>query len=455
MPPVLAAFLTFSFVCVLFFRESKKHRHSSPALWIPVLWIFVTSTRTLTQWLNLGQGGGIDEVAMHGGTLIDAAYFLALILAGLVILTERRLRLGHLMKNNKWVCLLLIYGFLAILWSDYPFISFKRWVKILGHPLMALIILTDPKPDTALRIVFKRCAFLSMPLSILFIKYFPEYGRGFDRWTGEAFNNGATLNKNELGYGCMIFGIFFVWHLFTVRALTDRKHQREEFALGFTFIIIIGWLLYKAGSATSLVAFLVGTATLVALSFRSVSKRFLAVVFLLTGVIVFLQVTLDIYAVMLSILGRDPTLTDRTHLWADAIHLVQNPLIGAGFESFWLGERVELLWSKWWWRPIQAHNGYIEVFLNLGIVGLVLLLGALWATFTKATNQIKTNSDFARLRLSYLIAIMFYNCTEATFVGVHLVWTVFFLVALDYPIAAGRRGRGHAHRDASIRLRAS
>ena len=74
---------------------------------------------------------------------------------------------------------------LAILWSDFQFVAFKRWIKILGHPIMALVVLTDPDPIEALRRLFKRAAFVLVPMSILFIKYFPEYGRGFDQWTGE------------------------------------------------------------------------------------------------------------------------------------------------------------------------------------------------------------------------------------------------------------------------------
>ena len=39
----------------------------------------------------------------------------------------------------------MAYGLLSVLWSDFPLIAGKRWIKTLGHPVMALIILTEPE----------------------------------------------------------------------------------------------------------------------------------------------------------------------------------------------------------------------------------------------------------------------------------------------------------------------
>lgn len=102
---------------------------------------------------------------------------------------------------------------------------------------MALIIITDPNPQDALRIVMKRCAFLMMPLSVLFIKYYPEYGRYFDQWTGQAYNSGVTLNKNELGYGCMLFGIFFFWNFLAALRIENWRKKLMKFFLVCYFFL--------------------------------------------------------------------------------------------------------------------------------------------------------------------------------------------------------------------------
>ena len=392
----------------------------------------IIGTRFVGQWINLGSGGA--SVDYHEGSTIDALYFLTLIIVGMLVLVRRRIVISKIIRNNQWLVVFFIYCFLAIAWSDFPFIAFKRYIKILGHPIMALIILTDPDPHNALRTVMKRCAYLMMPLSALFIKYYPEIGRGFDPWTGEAFNSGATLNKNELGYGCMLFGLFFFWNLLTTQRIKNRQIRIEEFFLSVGFLYMIGWLLYMADSATSLSTLIIGIVTMSVLGLRIVNKRFIGTyVIVLIIIITGIEVSFDIYANLVELLGRDPNLTDRTEVWSDAIALVDNPIVGAGFESFWLGPRLEALWAKWWWHPNQAHNGYIETYLNLGIVGLFLLVGVIISTFRKTSKQLLTDFDFARLRLGFLFAILFYNYTEAAFKAVHLVWTVFHIIAIDYP----------------------
>ena len=71
--------------------------------------------------------------------------------------------------------------------------------------------------------------------------------------------------------------------------------------------------------------------------------------------------------------GRDPTLTDRTKIWHLLLSMHTNPLLGTGYESFWLGPRLVKIWQRF--GPInEAHNGYLEVYLNLGLIGLFLLI---------------------------------------------------------------------------------
>src|SRR5207244_5423105 len=69
-------------------------------------------------------------------------------------------------------------------------------------------------------------------------------------------------------------------------------------------------------------------------------------------------------------MGRDSTLTGRTDIWKEVLSTDVDPWLGTGFESFWLGKRAEQLWKKYYWHPNQAHNGYIEIFINLGWAGV-------------------------------------------------------------------------------------
>jgi exopolysaccharide production protein ExoQ len=131
--------------------------------------------------------------------------------------------------------------------------------------------------------------------------------------------------------------------------------------------------------------------------------------------------------------GRDTTLTGRTQLWNDVLKLTVDPLFGTGFESFWLGERVERIWKLYWWRPNQSHNGYIELFLNLGATGLTFLAAAIVLSYRKIGQSFRAGSDAAKLRLAYLVVAIVFNLTEAAFKGFHPVWIAFLFAVTDAP----------------------
>jgi O-antigen ligase len=435
MPPAIATFLTVGFILFLFLRDPERKDGASGAMWLPTMWMAITGSRFLSQWMQLGDSAS----AADEGSLLDVAYFLTLILAGICVLIGRRVNVGELFRDNQWLFLFLLYCFFAILWSDYPFTSFKRWVKALGNPIMALVILTDRNPVVAFRIVMKRCSYLLIPLSVLFIKYLPEYGRGFDFFTGKPTNHGVGLTKNDLGYVCMLFGLFFYWNLLAARQIQDRRRRHREILLSVGMLLLIGWCLDSADSATSLISFLIGAATLTALGLRVVNKRAIGTYLIVCILAVWaLNSIFDISDRILLALDRSPTLTDRTHLWGDVLALQDSPIIGAGYEGFWTGERLRALWAAWWWHPNQAHNGYIETYLNLGAVGIALLCGVIVSTYRKIAKKLSTDFPFARLRLALLFAILAFNYTEAAFKGVHLVWTLFYIIAIDCAVRERR-----------------
>jgi O-antigen ligase len=438
----LAAGLTVALVVWLFWRDARDREATSGALWIPVMWIAITGSRFVSHWLTLGSGQwGVTTSA--DGSPVDALYFGLVIAAGIVVLVRRGLSLGVLSKYNVWFVLFLLYSLAAIAWSDFPFVAFKRYVKILGHPIVALIIATDPRPEEAFRTVLRRCAYLLLPFSILFIKYFPEYGRYFSLWTGEGYSAGVTMNKNELGCLAMIFIIFFVWNLLRVSTLASRRKRREEYGVTLLFLFMSGWLLLQARSSTALAGSVLGVGVLIILWNGPTIRRHVALAALI-GVLLLaiLEFAFDPYKAVVQSLGRDPTLTDRTKLWRDVLPLVANPLIGAGFESFWLGDRLESLWRKWHWQPNQAHNGYIETYLNLGVMGVTLLVGVLLATFRGIAVRLRSDRSFPSLCMALLLVILIYNYTEATFKGVHIVWTLLFIVSLRYPLRSSQLAAG-------------
>jgi exopolysaccharide production protein ExoQ len=432
MPPIVALLLTVVFVGYLFRRDFEEQPNVTRALWIPIAWMLIIGSRFVSMWLDTF-GVPVGGISLEEGSPIDAAVFLILIVSAARILVRRQVRLSEIVRENQWLAIFFVYCFIAISWSDFPFVAFKRWIKIIGHPLMVLILFTEPDPEEAVARLMKRCAYILIPVSVLFIKYYPEFGRSYDVWSGMPSSCGITTNKNELGYVCLVLGLFFGWNLLKTLREETGKRRRNELVLTIGFLSMIWWLLYMARSATSLISLVVGMLTLIFLGLPFVNKRRVGTYALIAvSLMLMSELLFGVSAQALKVLGRDSTLTDRTEVWHDVLQIHINPILGAGFESFWLGERREKMWAKWNWEPNQAHNGYLETYLNLGFVGLIILIALLLATFWRCRRELLVNFEFGRYRLGFLAATIVYNCTEASFKALSLMWFVFHIIAMEY-----------------------
>jgi O-antigen ligase len=431
LPPTLALVLTIAFIVFLFRRDIRQRPNVTAALWLPLLWLLLIGVRSPTQWLSLG--GFMQGASMEEGNPLDASIYFILIAAGFYVLNKRQVSLSEIFRENGWLIAFLIYCFIAILWSDFSFIAFKRWIKILGHPIMALILLTEPDPGEAIVRLMKRNAYIFVPLSILFIKYYPDWGRAFDTWTGTAMTCGINSNKNELGWMCMILGFFFFWYLLPTLKIEKSKSRRNELFLIAGFIYMICWLLWKASSATSDISLIIGVTTVVLLGLRVVNKRSIGL-YISLAVILFLmaEFVFGIFGHLVALSGHDATVAGRTELWRELLAWHINPIFGAGFESFWLGDRLKQLWAEHWWHPTEAHNGYLETYLNLGLIGIFMLGALIIATARKACRQCLSDFEWARFRLGFLAAVVVFNWTEASFKGLSPVWFIFYIIAVDY-----------------------
>jgi O-antigen ligase len=146
----------------------------------------------------------------------------------------------------------------------------------------------------------------------------------------------------------------------------------------------------------------------------------------LAGYVV-LEFVFDLSATVSDFMGRDPTLHGRTGIWDAVLKAQANPLFGAGYQNFWMGARMAAVMSNLHSGFLnEAHNGYLETYLNLGFVGVALLAVFLVLSYRTVCRQLIVTSHFASFGLALWVVTVFYNFTEAAF-GASALWFVLLL----------------------------
>jgi exopolysaccharide production protein ExoQ len=146
--PQVASALCVLLIAYLFFVDLRRPDSRSLALWVPTIWMFLAGSRFVSAWLNLSPD--FETASDYSeGSPIDRAVFFGLILAGMLILATRKIDWQQALTLNIWIILYVLYCLASVLWTNDPTVLLKRWVKDLGNPIMALVILTDLRPYEA------------------------------------------------------------------------------------------------------------------------------------------------------------------------------------------------------------------------------------------------------------------------------------------------------------------
>jgi O-antigen ligase len=438
MNPHIATLVYAIGIVGLFILDRDRKSHTSKALWIPVVWLLIAGSRPMWQWFYpqpTALSADKYNIEADPGNVV---VFSVLLAAGLIVLANRRQQVGTLLQANWPILLFFSYCALSTLWSDYPGAAFRHWVRSSGDLVMVLIVLTDFEPVAALKRVLARTGFVLIPLSVLLIKYYPDLGRAYSNdW--ELMYTGVTDHKNSLGALCMVLGLGFLWRFLERCRTKGEPHRGRHLLANGAILALVIWLLWMANSVTSSSCFLMASA-LMAVTSLSAPGRKLGVVHLLVAALVSLSLFalfFDPEGGLVESLGRNPTLTGRTAIWHQVLGLARNPVFGTGFESFWLGNRIQAIWDNNVGDMLnEAHNGYLEVYLNLGWCGVTLLAVLILTGYRNVIVAFRRDAHVGNLKLAYFVAALIYNLTEAAFRMMSFTWIFFLLVTAALPKAS-------------------
>ena len=431
----------------LFYLDTDKSVRTSGALWLPIVYLWIVP-RALSVWLGIAPPSNIQL----DGSPLDAA-ILSLLLAAAVAVLCQRSRLTRAFLAANWPILIFYaYCLVSVTWSYYPTVAFKRWIKAVEDLVMVLVIVTDRQPVAAVRRVFSRAGFLLLPISVLYIKYFPDLGRGYTP-DGLPMNKGVTTDKNTLGQIVLVISLVVLWNVLTLLRDKEAPNRTRRLIAQVTLLAFGAVLLQMADSSTSFACFVLGGGIILATGLRAMKRRparvhGLSLGILLTGALLMLGAQ----STVTGTLGRQSNFSGRTDIWAAAISAASNPIMGDGMDNFWIGPNVEKLQSTLsnagWWHPEglnEAHNGYIEIYLNLGWIGVCLIAVVLISGYTRVAGAFRMNPTTGGPLLGYLLVAAFYSITEAgfrspTYMQVFLLLAIFSATG----VSAGFIGREKA-----------
>jgi O-antigen ligase len=321
---------------------------------------------------------------------------------------------------------------MSAFWSDMPFISLKRLMKDFGCVLMALVFLTQADPGAAVRAVFVRVSYLLFPLSALCIKYFPEIGRSFTR-AGEPMFTGLTTQKNSLGEVVFVFSLILLWDLYEIYKEGDRKGKKTQLLIRIGILIVGFWLLSKCDSQTSLLCLILGIVIFWGglCLMRMRQGRQILMIFLAVIICLFtLDKTFGLSDMVIRAMGRNPTLTGRTDIWRLVLEQQTDPLVGNGFYTFWDSDKGKAVMNSFM-KINEAHNGYLEMYLDGGLIGDTLLGLLLLTAGKRVVDRLFSATTFGKIALIFWFLAIIYNLSETSYFRLDPLWFTFLLVTIE------------------------
>ena len=298
---------------------------------------------------------------------------------------------------------------------------------------MVLVIVTETEPIAAIRRLFSRVGFILLPFSIPLIKY-TSLGVSYDE--DGPTNTGVAANKNLLGLTVFIVSLGALWNIRALLLNRNAPNRTRRLVAQGALLCFGIVLLQMAHCATAVACFVLGGGLMLATGLRAIRIRPARVHALCIGIILFGGIFLAFggESMVTGALGRRADL-GRGDIWKASIAAADNPLFGTGFESFWNTnvEKVALGLPDYdagtVHNLVSAHNGYIEVYLDLGWVGVCLIALILISGYRHAVSCFRRDPQFGGLLLTFIATSAFYSITEVGFRVLTPSW-IFLLLAV-------------------------
>lgn len=308
----------------------------------------------------------------------------------------------------------------SVIWSQDPVVSLRSGLYYLIDTLFAFYLLSAFSLDELMELMMMLGTTLAI-LSAVMIVVFPQYGL-VQQTVHHGVWQGIFPEKNDAAKN---------W-LFLLTPVCNRRifQPRSMLYAGVVLLFLV-----MTQSVTAIVALAVYLVFIMCLPFfKKLSLRSVAISTAVAVLITVLSVSvlIEISPQVAGLLGRDLTLTGRTDIWAVLLQSAQkHPFLGYGYSAFWTGMAGEsgLVYMTVHWSFAYAHNGFLEVLLQVGMIGVaavvLMLLQAGANAFVCVRNEASAGIDWLA---SLVFLTILYNIDEGTMLFSRSLMTVILVM---------------------------
>ncbi|MCC2656284.1 MAG: lipid core--O-antigen ligase [Panacagrimonas sp.] len=328
-----------------------------------------------------------------------------LLFAGFLIVRRFSLTLALLPHLNTGMFLTLAWALLSAAWSPLPGYTVSQVVAITGVSMIAIAFSVVSWRPGRFEDVLTTTVTTVLVLSLVYAVVFPAWGVHSESDFSLAGSwRGITYQKNSLGQVATV-GLI----LWTYRMLT-RRNSWQACLLGIALSV---FMVVKSRSNTALVAATLSCMMMFAilrpaLLLSGAARQLIFVsLALVIPVVGFLAVATDLLQPIGEFFGKGGTFTGRADIWREVfVEIAKHPIMGIGFSAFWGGEYslAGNIIRKLGWAVPGAHNGYLDIINELGLIGITFFAIFL-ALHARALGQL---SRFDRPRFALLAGLFLY-----------------------------------------------
>ena len=359
------------------------------------------------------------------GDVVTQLFLYIVFLVTILLLVARWKAFVRTAMRDKLLWLLVGIALFSVLWSITPDITLRRSFALLGTTLFGVYFATRYDLSEQLQLLAWTLG-TGVVLSLLLTPVLPSYGIMSGEYAGAW--RGIYSHKNILGRLMVLSALVFL----LLSNGSRRQIWLARVAIGLSMILIL-----LSNSKSALIILL--TLLILVPFYRALQRHYTVGMFLLIVVVSvgggMASLFVSNMETILGALGRDATLTGRTELWAAVLDRIgQRPWLGYGYKAFWLSqdrEAASYVWNVTQWRPAHSHNGFLELGLDLGLVGLfVFVVGFLRAYFGGLVWIFSAKPGVGLWPLLYMTFILLANLTESMILRQNSIFWVLYVAAI-------------------------